>query len=97
MRVLYEDVKKQIANAKIGSRVEVLVANGTRRNNSSPYYRRQGELLEKTDVEIKVLIGGKKFTMRLWHAHEWVGEYPNRVSVETKYASGLYYVGTVSE
>lgn len=97
MKVLFEDVKKQIANAEIGSKVEVLVSNATRRNGSSPFYTRKGVLIEKTDVEIKVLIGGKKYTMRLWHAHEWVGEYPNRVSVATEYANGLFYVRTVAE
>ena len=97
MKVLYDDVKNQIKNAKIGSTVEVLVANGTRRNGSSPYYHRKGKLIDKTETSIKVLIGEKKYEMTLCHGRDWVGEYPNMTRVKNEYADGLYSVTMVAE
>ena len=97
MKILYEDVKKQIANAKIGSEVEVLVANGTRRNGSSPYYTRRGILVNKTEDTITVLIGKRNFNIKLCHGIDWVGEINNRTSIKNEYASNLYNITTVAE
>lgn len=95
-RVKYDDVKKQIDDAVIGSTVEVLVSNGTRRNGSSPYYRRTGVLVDKTDTVIIVLIANRKYKMNLDHDFDWVGDYPNQKRVQNDYAHGLYYVKMVA-
>lgn len=95
MKILYDDVVKQIEQAQIGSTVEVLVANATRRNNSSPYYHRKGILIDKDKDKIMVDINGRKYKMSVSHGTKWIGEYPNQTRVETEYAYGLYSVREV--
>lgn len=88
MRVRYDEVLKQIANAEVGKMTEVLVANGTRRNGSSPYYHRKGILISKTDTAVVLEIGKKKYRIFVdrdghWENDEWV---------KTEYAHNLYSV-----